>query len=40
MYYLDYELQRYQDAQEMTCDYCGESIEEEYYDCTCEHEEE
>ena len=36
MYYLDYELQQYQEEQEATCDSCGGCLIEEYYDCSCE----
>ena len=35
MYYLDYELQQYQEEQEATCPECGGCLVEEYYDCSC-----
>lgn len=36
MYYLDYELQQYQEDQEATCPECGGCLIEEYYDCSCD----
>ena len=38
MYYLDYELQQYQEQQDATCDNCGECILEEYYSCSCDED--
>jgi hypothetical protein len=38
MDYLDYELHRYQESQDATCDYCGECILEEYYSCSCDED--
>ena len=39
MYYLDYELQQYQEEQDATCVECGGCLVEEYYDCSCDEEE-
>lgn len=38
MYYLDYELQQYQEEQEATCVECGGCLVEEYYDCSCDED--
>lgn len=38
MDYLDYEIHSYFEMLDSTCDECGGCILEEYYDCTCEEE--
>ena len=38
MDYLDYELQSYYEMLDSTCDECGGCLIEEYYDCSCEDE--
>jgi hypothetical protein len=37
---LDYDLRSYYKYEEETCEECGEPIIEEYYNCSCENEEE
>ena len=38
MDYLDYEIHSYFEMLDSTCDECGGCLIEEYYDCSCEEE--
>lgn len=40
MDYLDIELMQYQEDQDATCEGCGGCLIDQYYDCSCEEEEE